>query len=42
VGIALHAVKRLVSDHANEDHVGALAWIKQDTGAVALKDGLSE
>jgi metallo-beta-lactamase class B len=33
VGVALHTVKRLVSDHAHEDHVGALARIKQDTGA---------
>jgi metallo-beta-lactamase class B len=33
VGVALHAVKRLVSDHAHEDHVGALARIKRDTGA---------
>jgi metallo-beta-lactamase class B len=33
VGVALHDVKRLVSDHAHEDHVGALARIKQDTGA---------
>ncbi len=33
VGVALHAVKRLISDHAHEDHVGALARIKQDTGA---------
>ena len=33
VGIPLHAVKRLISDHAHPDHVGALAQIKQDTGA---------
>jgi metallo-beta-lactamase class B len=33
LGIPLHAVKRLISDHAHEDHVGALAQIKQDTGA---------
>jgi len=26
-------VKRLISDHAHPDHVGALAQIKQDTGA---------
>ncbi len=33
VGVPLHAVKRLISDHAHEDHVGALAQIKKDTGA---------
>ena len=33
VGVPLHAVKRLISDHAHPDHVGALAQIKQDTGA---------
>lgn len=33
VGVPLHAVKRLISDHAHEDHVGALAQIKRDTGA---------
>lgn len=33
VGVPLHAVKRLISDHAHHDHVGALARIKQDTGA---------
>jgi metallo-beta-lactamase class B len=33
VGVPLHAVKRLISDHAHSDHVGALARIKQDTGA---------
>jgi glyoxylase-like metal-dependent hydrolase (beta-lactamase superfamily II) len=33
VGVPLHAVKRLVSDHAHPDHVGALAQIKRDTGA---------
>jgi hypothetical protein len=31
--VPLHAVKRLISDHAHDDHVGALAKIKQDTGA---------
>jgi len=36
VGVPLHAVKRLISDHAHEDHVGALAQIKQDTGAEFL------
>ena len=33
VGVPLHAVKQLISDHAHRDHVGALARIKQDTGA---------
>jgi len=33
VGVPLHAVKRLICDHAHEDHVGALAQIKRDTGA---------
>jgi metallo-beta-lactamase class B len=33
VGVPLNAVKRLISDHAHDDHVGALAKIKQDTGA---------
>ena len=36
VGVPLHTVKRLISDHAHEDHVGALAQIKQDTGAQFL------
>lgn len=36
VGVPLHAVKRLISDHAHEDHVGALSQIKQDTGAQFL------
>ena len=36
VGVPLHSVKRLISDHAHEDHVGALAQIKQDTGAEFL------
>ncbi len=36
VGVPLHAVKQLISDHAHEDHVGALAQIKQDTGAEFL------
>ena len=36
VGVPLHAVKRLISDHAHHDHVGALAQIKQDTGAEFL------
>jgi metallo-beta-lactamase class B len=29
----LHAVRLLISDHAHQDHVGALAQIKRDTGA---------
>ena len=33
VGVPLHTVKRLISDHAHSDHVGALAQIKHDTGA---------
>ena len=36
VGIPLHSVKRLISDHAHQDHVGALAHIKRDTGAEFL------
>jgi metallo-beta-lactamase class B len=36
VGVPLHDVKRLISDHAHPDHVGALAQIKQDTGAEFL------
>ena len=36
VGVPLHSVKRLISDHAHSDHVGALAQIKQDTGAEFL------
>jgi metallo-beta-lactamase class B len=36
VGVPLHAVKRLISDHAHFDHVGALAQIKRDTGAEFL------
>ena len=36
VGVPLHAVKRLICDHAHQDHVGALAQIKQDTGAEFL------
>ena len=35
-GVALQSVKWLISDHAHEDHVGALARIKQDTGAQFL------
>jgi metallo-beta-lactamase class B len=33
VGVPLKSVKWLLSDHAHEDHVGALAQIKKDTGA---------
>jgi len=33
VGVPLSHVKILISDHAHIDHVGALAKIKQDTGA---------
>jgi metallo-beta-lactamase class B len=33
VGVPLRSVKRLICDHAHEDHVGALAQIKRDTGA---------
>lgn len=33
LGIPLRRVRLLISDHAHEDHVGALARIKKDTGA---------
>jgi len=33
VGVPLRDVKLLISDHAHDDHVGALAQIKRDTGA---------
>jgi len=33
VGVPLHTVRQLISDHAHPDHVGALAQIKRDTGA---------
>jgi len=36
VGVGLREVKLLLSDHAHSDHVGALAKIKQDTGAQVL------
>lgn len=36
VGVPLREVKLLLSDHAHSDHVGALARIKQDTGAQFL------
>jgi metallo-beta-lactamase class B len=36
VGVPLHSVKRLISDHAHYDHVGAFAQIKHDTGAEFL------
>ena len=39
VGVPLHEVKRLICDHAHSDHVGALAQIKQDTGAEFLASG---
>ena len=33
VGVPLKSVKWILSDHAHNDHVGALAQIKKDTGA---------
>jgi metallo-beta-lactamase class B len=36
VGVSLHSIKLLISDHAHHDHVGALAQIKKDTGAEFL------
>jgi len=33
LGVPLHQVKILISGHAHEDHVGAMARIKRDTGA---------
>lgn len=33
LGVPLARVRLLVSDHAHDDHVGALAQIKRDTGA---------
>lgn len=33
VGVPLHRVRLIVSNHAHDDHVGALARIKRDTGA---------
>ena len=33
LGVPLLSVKLLISDHAHWDHVGALAWLKKDTGA---------
>lgn len=36
VGVPLHRVKVLIADHAHVDHVGALAEIKKDTGAILL------
>jgi metallo-beta-lactamase class B len=33
VGVPLKSVKWILSDHAHNDHVGALAQIKMDTGA---------
>lgn len=36
VGVPLNRVKLLVSNHAHDDHVGALARLKRDTGARVL------
>ena len=36
LGIPLRQVRILISDHAHDDHVGALAQIKRDTGARLL------
>jgi metallo-beta-lactamase class B len=36
VGVPLHDVKLLLEDHAHDDHVGAMAQIKADTGAAFL------
>lgn len=33
LGVPLHQVRLLISDHAHADHVGAMARIKRDTGA---------
>jgi len=33
LGVPLRQVKLLISDHAHNDHVGALAQLKKDTGA---------
>ena len=33
LGVPLHRVRILISDHAHEDHIGAMARIKRDTGA---------
>lgn len=33
LGVPLHRVRILISDHAHADHVGAMAQIKRDTGA---------
>lgn len=33
LGVPLRRVRLLISDHAHDDHVGALAQIKRDTGA---------
>src|ERR1700739_4772881 len=33
VGVPLNSVRWILSDHAHNDHVGALARIKMDTGA---------
>ncbi|MGH8445296.1 MAG: MBL fold metallo-hydrolase, partial [Solimonas sp.] len=36
VGVPVGEVKILISDHAHDDHVGAMAQIKRDTGARLL------
>jgi metallo-beta-lactamase class B len=36
LGVPLRHVRLLISDHAHDDHVGALARIKQDSGARLL------
>lgn len=41
LGVPLNQVKLLLSDHAHNDHVGALAQIKRDTGA-ALAAGAGD
>jgi|SRR5579871_1844516 len=33
LGVPLHEVRLLINDHAHEDHAGALAQIKRDSGA---------
>ncbi len=39
VGVPLRDVRLLISDHAHDDHVGALARIKRNTGARLLASG---
>lgn len=36
LGVPLHRVRLLISDHAHADHVGAMAQIKRNTGASLL------